>query len=84
MLKKYFKNRKDINPTIFQLKDIKQIYKYINKSRTKLEILYFVKKYFIFDPKITDLPIEKSIDPFLIIKLEMNIHENNIELFITY
>jgi hypothetical protein len=84
MLKKYYRNRENIEATLFQLKNIKQIYKYINKDRNQIEILYFVKKFFILDPTITDIPIEKSIDPFLIIKLEMNITDNDIELFITY
>lgn len=84
MLNKYFKNKINTSPTIFQLRDIKQIYKYIDKNRSKIEILYFIKNYFIFDPKKSELPIENNIDPFLIIKLELNIHENNIEMFITY
>jgi len=83
MLTKYFKNKTNIEPSIFQL-DIKQIYKYINNNRNIIEILYFIKDYTIYDPIVSDIPKKYNINPYLLIKLEINITKNNLEIFITY
>lgn len=85
MLSKYFKNKETKNPTIIQLRDILQIYKDVNKKKSKIEMVYMIKKYFILDPTHSDAPIEYRIDPYLIIKYEMQIqNNNNIIINVTY
>lgn len=82
MLSKY-KGDKN-NSSIIQLRDIRQIYKFVNKNKTKIEMIYFIKKFFIIDYDKSDTPIEKKIDPYLIIKFDFEILDNQIKIDITF
>ena len=92
MLLKHYENleksenyeKKDNNSTIIQLRDIKQIYKNIDFDNSKIEMIYFVKKFFILDTTLSELPIEKKIHPYLIIKCEMELKDNHILINITF
>ncbi len=87
MLSKYFANKSDKDnkhPTMIQLRDIRQIYKHANKDKTKIEMIYFIKKYFVLDQNISDTPIEKYINPYLIIHCEMTIKKDDIYINMTY
>jgi hypothetical protein len=84
MLSNYYRYHPNSKNVIIQLKDITQIYKYTNNQRNKIEMTYFIEEYFIYDPIKSDTPIEKKIDPYLLIKIEMNIGKNSIEFAITY
>lgn len=84
MLSNYYKYHPKSNSVIFQLKDITQIYKFTDKPRTCIEMLYFIQEYFIYDKDKSDAPIDKKIHPYLLIKIGMNIKKDCIQIYITY
>ncbi len=89
MLFKYYENEKklntkDNNSTIIQLRDIKQIYTNVDKMKSKIEMIYFVKKFFILNTNISEIPIEQKIYPYLIIKCDMHITNDNVLINLTY
>lgn len=84
MLSNYYKTHPKSNSVMIQLKDITQIYKFTNKTHSKIEMLYFVQEYFIYDKIKSDMPINRKIEPYLLIKIDMEIKEKNIIFNLTY
>lgn len=84
MLTKYFEDKEDKRPTMIQLRDIVQIYNYTNHSKSRIEMTYLIKKFFIFDQEKSTIPIEYKINPYLLIKCEMNIKDDKIYIDLTF
>ncbi len=86
MLAKYHRNSggSKVEPVWIQLRDITQIYEDINARKNKIVMYYFIKKFFIVDGNVSPHPIEKSIRPYLMIKIEMEIKEDDVYISLTF
>jgi hypothetical protein len=84
MLSKYYGCNFKNNSSIIQLRDISQIYMNTNESYNHIEMLYFVKKFFILDSSLSNIPIEYNIVPYFIIKCDMYIKYDHIHVNLTF
>jgi len=75
--------KSDAGAILIQFRDIKQIYVDCNQKRNQIEMIYFIKKFFIINDREYS-PIEYKIKPYIIIKCIFTIKNDFIDIDIIF